>query len=104
MDTCRPRPVPAGAGECGEDAATILVSSIESSNLAKFNSVNRAVSCATSATMGSGYAPSRASSIIKSEPLSAIMKTAAWVLPEIMPGMIDASTTRKPSSPCTFNR
>ena len=32
---------------------------------------------------------------------SAIMMTGALVLPEMMVGMIEASTTRRPSRPCT---
>jgi hypothetical protein len=34
---------------------------------------------------------------------SAIMITGALVLPEVIVGIIDASTTRKPASPCTRN-
>jgi hypothetical protein len=41
---------------------------------------------------------------IRSEALSAIAIVAAFVLPLIVVGMTDASTTRNPSTPCTFNR
>jgi hypothetical protein len=36
---------------------------------------------------------------IKSDALSATARTGAWVLPEGMRGKIEASTTRKPSTP-----
>ena len=43
-------------------------------------------------------------SAITSEARSAIAIVAAFVLPLTIVGMTDASTTRKPSVPCTFNR
>src|SRR5215472_1083986 len=44
-----------------------------------------------------------AAALIMSAPFSAIMMTDALVLPETIVGMIDASTTRSPSSPRTRN-
>ena len=43
-------------------------------------------------------------SAIRSEARSAIAIVAAFVLPLTIVGMTDASTTLKPSVPCTFNR
>ena len=44
-----------------------------------------------------------AAALIMSAPFSAIMMTVALVLPETIVGMIDASTTRSPSSSLTRN-
>jgi len=38
---------------------------------------------------------------IKSLAFSAIITVAAWVLPDTSRGMMEASTTRKPSTPAT---
>ena len=49
--------------------------------------------------------PARAaSSRISSAPRSATIITAAWVLPDTILGMTEASTTRRPSSPFTRSR
>ena len=45
--------------------------------------------------------PSRAAARIISAAFSAIMMTAALVLPETMVGMTEASATRSPAMPCT---
>jgi hypothetical protein len=50
------------------------------------------------------HSHTQASSRIKSAPFSATISTAAWVLPEVTLGKIDASTMRKPCRPCTFKR
>jgi hypothetical protein len=44
-----------------------------------------------------------AAALTMSAAFSAIMITGAFVLPEVILGVIDASTTRKPASPCTSN-
>src|SRR6516164_1320650 len=44
-----------------------------------------------------------AAALTISAAFSAIMMTGALVLPEVIVGMIEASTTRKPVSPCTRN-
>src|SRR6476646_11326643 len=46
----------------------------------------------------------RASSNIMSEAFSAIMMIGALVFPDTRSGMIEPSTTRRPSSPLTFSR
>jgi hypothetical protein len=46
-------------------------------------------------------APARLAARIRSDAFSAIMIVAALVLPEMTVGITEASTTRRPSIPCT---
>lgn len=49
-------------------------------------------------------ATNQASCKIRSAPFSATISTAAWVLPLVTLGKIDASTMRRPSRPWTLSR
>ena len=62
---------------------------------------NRCIRSLTDAAAHDRRPPARSRPRIKSDALSAIIMVEALRLAEIIRGMIDASTTRRPCSPCT---